>query len=148
MSGEAVSFEYRAALRDAQAAAREYGNPVRVNLRGEADVERDAYGSIKSRTTSAALPVKAAQIDYTPTQRKLEKAGLEQECDCVVWLAVQDMADLGVDFNRFEVSRTTVTILATPEETGGTLYELREKGRASQFANGYLHWTLGLRRRG
>jgi hypothetical protein len=149
MSGEAVLFEFRQAMRDAQAAAREYGNPVTLHLRqAEAGVSRDAYHGIYDRAGGADFPLKSPQIDYTPTKRQLEKAGLREDCEAVVWLTAQDLEDAGIDFNGLEQTRTTVTIGAIPGESGGAMYQLREKSRASPFANGYLHRTLGLTRRG
>jgi len=149
MSGEAVLFEFRQAMRDAQATAREYGNLVTLHLRkAEGAVSRDPYRSIKDRAGGTDFPFKSPQIDYTPTKRQLEKAGLREDCEVVVWLVAQDLEDAGIDFNGLEQTRTTVTIGAIPGESGGATYQLREKSRASPFANGFLYRTLGLTRRG
>jgi hypothetical protein len=149
VSGQAVLHEFRLALLDGQATAREYGNPVRVRLRGaESDVSRDPYRSIKARPTATVFDLNSPQMDFSPTVRRLEKAGLRQDCDLVVWLCVQDMMDRGISFDDFEVNRTTIDALALPGEDGGTSYQVREKAKACQFAVGYLYWTFGLTRRG
>jgi hypothetical protein len=143
----AVSFEYQAGLIDTQAMAAEYGQACTIHIRNEGQVARDDYGSIIGRPAdSVVMNLNAAMMDYQPTRRQLEKAGLREECDMTIWIAMQDFTDAGLAFDDLELKRMTVDIAPIPGETNGNRYEVQEKSRAGSYANGYLYITLGLKR--
>ena len=144
---DGVLLEYDHALYDAQAWAREYGIAVVIHVRGEPNVSRDDYNSIAGRPSdSVTLTLNAASVEYQPTRYKLEKAGLREECDATVWVAMQDLTDNGLAFDDLEVKRMTVDLQAIPGESNGNRYEIREKSRAGAFGPGFVYVTLGLRR--
>lgn len=145
----AVNLEYQHGLLDAQAMEMEYGKPVVIHVRGEAGVVRDGYGDIIGRPTDkVTMTQNAATIDYQPTKYQLEKAGLQQSCDVLVWVAAQDFIDNGLAFDDLETKRMTIDIQAIFGEVNGNAYEVKEKARAGSFANGYLYVTFGLTRLG
>lgn len=143
-----VQFEYLQALQDVQSSEREYGQPVVITIRGEEGVNRDSYGSIVGHTATGDVVMRqnAATIEYQPTKYKVEKAGLREECDVIVYVAMKDFTDLWLSFNDLEVKRMSVDIGSIPGEILGDHYEVREKSRAVAYGNGYLYVTLGLRR--
>ncbi|MGL4186626.1 MAG: hypothetical protein ACRCR4_12675 [Thiotrichaceae bacterium] len=142
-----VSLEYNDALRDTQATAWEYGQPVAIHIRGESDIAKDAYGSIKSRPTDFKnLKLNAMEITYSPTKYKLEKLGLREECDAVIKIAMLDLIEAGLTFRDLETKRMTVDILATPNETDGQRFEVADKLRSDAYGNGYLTVTFSLKR--
>ena len=147
IDGSRVLLEYNNALRDTQNTAREYGNPIVVWVRGEADVNRDEYGGIKSRDLGQQITMSTSTIDYEPSKYKLEKAGLRSACDVMIVTAMKDWIDEGLAFDDLEIKRMTVRISAAPGEANGTLYDVREKSRVNKFANGYLGISMGLSRR-
>ena len=142
-----VQFDYVNALVDAQAWESEYGQPVVIHVRGEPNVSRDDYGSITGRPTDLVTMIQnAATIEYQPTRYKLEKAGLREECEASIWIAMQDFMDKNLAFDDLDTTRMTIDIGAIPGESNGTAYEIKEKSRAGSFGNGYLYVTFGLRR--
>lgn len=147
ISPAGANLEYLHAMKDQQAVAHEYGNPVTITLPGETEVVRDAYGSISSRATEAILNMNAAQIDYQPSQRQRERAGLRETCDAIAYFSMQDWLDAGYRFDDIDCTRMLVRIDTIPGEETGTLYDVREKGRSMGFASGYLCITLGLSKR-
>lgn len=143
----AVTFEYQAGLIDTQAMAAEYGQACVIHVRAEGQVTRDTYGSIIGRPAdSVVMNLNAATMDYQPTKRQLEKAGLREECDMTIWIAMQDFTDANLAFDDLEVKRMTVDIAPIPGESNGNRYEVHEKSRAGAYGNGYLYITLGLKR--
>lgn len=143
----AVQFEYQNALLDTQAMEWEYGQGVSIHIRGEDEITRDTYGSIVSRPLDLYTMVQnAAEISYQPTRKQLEKAGLREETDAIIYVAMQDFIDKGLSFDDLEIKRMSIDIHAIPGEVNGTRYEVKEKSRAGAFGNGYLYITFGLRR--
>ncbi len=143
-----VHFEYQSALYDQQMTTHEYGQPIIIHIRYEGDVTRDAYSSIKSRPTdSHTLSWRASTIDYQPTERRMEKAGLRERADAIIYTAMQDWIDAGIAFDDIEIKRMYIEIAAIPGEVNGTTYEVKEKARAVPFGNGYLCISFGLSKR-
>lgn len=135
----AVSLEGLHAQQDAQEACRQYGQRIQVRLRAEQNVQRDEYKSIKARPTNktASGSFYAYPIQYQPTERQLEKAGLRERTDVAVWAPLLDFTDLGFDFKDIDATRSTVIV-------DGEEYQIKDKARASQFAGAWLYITLGL----
>jgi hypothetical protein len=144
----AVKLEYEAALADCQATEREYGADAVISIRREGQVSRDSYQSVSGHTDPAyeVLSQNVASIEYQPTKYKMEKANLREECQALVYVAMQDLIDHGLKFGDLDVKRMTVTIGAIDRETNGMRYEVTEKSRSGQIGNGFLYLTLGLKR--
>lgn len=142
-----VSLEYVHALQDAQAWEAEYGNPITIHVRSESGVTRDDYNSIVARQSDLLkIEINAATIDYQPSKYKLEKAGLREECDVMVHVAMQYFMDAGLAFDDLEPKRMTFVIGAIPGESNGARYEVADKCRAVPFGNGFLYIAFGLKR--
>lgn len=142
-----VGLEYYHALRDAQMTEWEYGQPVTIHVRDETDVTRDTYGSIVNRPSDiVVMNINAAMIDYQPSKYKLEKVGLRQECDVMIYIAIQFFTDVGLAFDDLEPKRMTIDIGAIPGESNGNRYEVVDKVRTVSFGNGYLYIAFALKR--
>ena len=143
ISPTGASFEALCAQQDVQAALREYGQTVTMHIRTEANVVRDNYNSIQDRPTDQT-PVTAVfcayPVQYQPSEKQLEKAGLREKVDVSIQTAVLDWTDAGWDFTKIDIKRTTVIV-------DGEEYEIRDKGRVSQFQNVWLYYSLGLSKR-
>ena len=120
----------------------ERGDLVKFNYRTEDDVDRDPYGSIEKRKTPAApLLFRAFPVEFSPSQKKLEKAGIVEECDVLIYTAMQDWRNNGIGFADIEfATRNTV-------ELQGESYEIKSKGLSSQFSDSFLYLTFGLVKR-
>lgn len=143
----AVGYEYRSALLDTQALEAEYGVAAIIHIRDEGNVTRDTYNSIMNRPTDLVTMVQnVATLTYQPTKYQMEKAGLREETDAMIYVAMQDFIDKGLAFDDLETKRMSVDILPSPGEANGTRYEVKEKARAGGLGNGFLYVTFGLRR--
>ena len=142
-----VSLEYQNALLDAQNTTHEYGIPIVVYLRGEAQVTRDSYGGIIARNIGSPIYLNADEVDYQPTERKMEKSGLREKCDVLIITAMKDWIDKGIGFDDIEIKRTTFSIPASPGEADGTLYDVKEKSRINRYGPGFLNISFGLSKR-
>ena len=144
---ESVQAEYVNALIDTQMVEAEQGQPIQINYRLEGQVTRDSYGSIVGRAAGLVVMAQnAASITYQPVRRELEKAGLREECEVIVYVAMKDFVDQGLTFDDLEIKRMTIEIGAIPFESNGNRYEVKEKAKAVSFGNGYLYVTFGLKR--
>lgn len=136
-----VSKEYADALIDAQSTCREYGILVFISLRGEVDVSRDKYNSVKQHhDVDTPLHFYGNPIQYQPSQKQLEKAGISEPVDVVAYTAMQDWIDHGFKWDDIDVVRTTVTIQ-------GNEMMVKAKGYYGEYGTGYLYITLGLVRK-
>ena len=143
ISPTGASFEALCAQQDVQAVLREYGAAITIHIRTEANVTRDNYGDIIARP-SDQTPLTAVfcayPVLYQPNEKQLEKAGLREKVDVSIQTAALDWIDAGWDFNKIDVKRTTVIV-------DGEEYEIKDKGRVSQFQNVWLYYSLGLSKR-
>jgi hypothetical protein len=137
ISREGVSEEKRDALIDTQMICQERGRLVKISLRDEQDITRDAYNSIKRRTNVAGLSCYAYPIEPSPTEHQMEKAGVKENVDSIIYTAMQDWIDAGLNYEDIEVIRSTV-------ELEGCRYQVKAKNQTSQFSDTYLYITLGL----
>lgn len=138
----AVDLELTHALLDAQLHCREYGQPVQIRVRDEGNITRDDYKSIRRRSTVMDLDrtFYAFPVEYSPSQRKLEKGGLKESSDVMIYTARQDWLDESLDFEQIDMTRTSVII-------EGTTFEIREKSRVNQIGTGFVYISFGLVRR-
>jgi hypothetical protein len=135
-----VSSELLDALQDVQDIAIERGTQIKISIRTEADVERDAYGSIKRLNTmeeNPALIVYAYPLEYQPTDRQMEKAGLRESTDAIAWIPTKYFLDAGITFNSIDMVRTTV-------EAKGVRFQITQKNQVSQFGDEWLYVTCAL----
>jgi hypothetical protein len=135
-----VYGERCAVLQDIWNTVQQYGLHAQVIIRKESNVTRDPYNSIQARADTTLYNFKAWPVEFNPTTKALEKAGIREACECVAWFAMKDFIDNGMGFDDIEIIRTTVKIL-------GNVYEIREKNQQTQVADAYGYLTLGLFKR-
>ncbi len=135
-----VQCERDDALRTVQQACQEYGMPLTLRIRKEADVRRDRYGSIKNRVEDFdEIVVNVLPYVVNPNRRDLEKAGLREYSEGLAYVATKDLTDKGFSFEALDAERTTV-------DFGGIQHRIVEKGNHSQFADAFLYVVLSLKR--
>lgn len=132
-----VYHETNCALMDAQNEINERGEQLKFILRGEGDLKRDRYNSIKAKNQKPKYFLKAFPITIDPSSRELEKAGLREEVDALVYTSMKEWSDQSVDFIDIEPEKMSVILR-------GETYEVREKGMVSQFSDTFLYLTFGL----
>lgn len=124
--------------KDIQTMMNEIGMPITINIREEANVRRDVYGSIKSWATAASsFTIGAYPYTHSPTQRQLEKAGMKEHHDLIVWTSMKEWLDRGLDPNGFDMERCTVI-------ADGMQWKIRERSHQNEFGNVEAYMVLGL----
>ena len=142
-----VPLEVADTLQDVQDANHEFGEPVTVNLRDEANVNRDRYGSVKSRLTAkSTLTVYVYPHDTNPNERKLQVAGLTEMSEALIWTPAKDWFDAGVDFFDIDVERTTITFDDASASGAKRTYRIIQKGRASELGGIHRYFTFSIKR--
>lgn len=137
MASLGAQLERCNALLDVQNICVEYGDVVRVWIRGETDVARDDYSSVKTRKTSTYIDVYAYPIETSPNQKQIEKAGLKERADVQIYTPMKSWTDASLTFDMIDITRASVDLQ-------GHKYRLKEKSLVSQFVDTYLYITLGL----
>jgi len=119
----------------------ELGALVRVVVRKEAQTGRDDFRSIKQLQESGAtvLSVCAMNIEYGPSSRTLERAGLRDDAEVSIWTPAKQWQDAGIEYRDIDLERTTV-------ELSGERWMLREKSRAVVIQGTAVFYTFGLTR--
>jgi hypothetical protein len=128
-------------LKDVKSMIDERGDFVKVIIREEGDVERDSYKSIKKRSFSQELNMKAYPIDIRPSQKQLEKAGIREQCEITIWTATADWNRQGLDFNAIEMGGRSTVVWQ------GNVYDIRDKNQVNQIIDSFGYITLGLVKR-
>lgn len=142
----AINLEAAGARQIAMDAAQQYGAPVKVILRSETDVARDSLQTIKKRSLPG-LDMKALPVERQPDARKLEKAGIREEVDVLIYIPILYFIDAGIindthlgdTFARIDTTRSTVIL-------DGTEFKIADKGLAVRIGQYPVHVTFGLRR--
>lgn len=134
-----VQLELTHALIDAQNAVNEYGTEFQFAVTEEADLTRDKYNSIKKRigSNSEVIDWKAYPVVFSPNSQRIEKAGLKEACDCMIYTAYKDWTDKDYDINSMDMTRLTVLM-------DGWSFRIKEKGYIDRFANSFLYVSFGL----
>jgi hypothetical protein len=142
----AVFLEASGARQIAMDAAQQYGTPIKLGLNSETDLARDSLQTIKKRPVPY-IDMKALPVERQPDARKLEKAGIREEVDVLIYIPILyfiergiiDDAHLGDSFARIDTTRSTVIL-------DGTEFKIADKGLAVRIGQYPLHVTFGLRR--
>lgn len=136
-----VQLERDQALIDVSAIVNEYGEDIVVYIRGESDVTRDKYKSLKrvsfATTTPVQYSLKAYPVEHSPNRMMMEKAGIREQCECIAWFATKDLTDNSLSFDFIENEKVTIII-------DGNDYGVSEKGKAVLYADAHLYTTFGL----
>lgn len=127
-------------LIDSQEIIKEYGTPITLRIRQENDITRDKYNSIKRRGSGdPALSLYAFPVIFSPTQKDLEKAGIKEQWDVVLYISNKTMIENSLTIDDIDTTRSTI-ILKDQK------YLIKEKNYNSMFQNNYLYITFGLRK--
>lgn len=135
-----VQLEVCEALTDVRDVMQEYGDDVDFFLQGETDITRDTYNSIKQDKITKNFTFKCYPITNNPTQQQMEKAGIFQKCDMMIYSATKDWTLNSKTINDIDVTRSMIVYQ-------GETYNIKEKNNVSQIGSTYLYITLGLSKR-
>jgi len=138
--GLCTTLEQCNALQDVYETALQYGDIVSVYIRNESDIVRDLYDDYKSGNIEPAvthIDMPAFPIQFQPTQRQLEKAGIKEKCECLIYTPLRAWTLNSLEFDDIDMTRSTV-------DYQGKKYVIKEKAQASQFTSVFLYITLGL----
>lgn len=133
---ECMRLDQCNALKDAQDMINQLGTDIVLETTNEQNVERDIYNSIKKRTV-VNYTFKTFPVNYSPTQDKLEKAGIRENVDVIVFLSAKDFSDNNIDYNDIDGTRWEVLL-------NGETYTIGDKNRINMFSDVYLNFVLGL----
>ena len=126
------------AITDIKSVIDERGNLIQIILRGEQNISRDAYNSIKSKSNiDTKYFFRSYPIEFNPNTKKLWAAGLREECDVLIYTAMKDWIDIGLGFSDIILNGNHSVVIE------GENYEIKEKALVSQFADTYLYISLG-----
>jgi len=140
---KATTMEQCGALRDVYESSLEYGDTIKVYIREEEDIRRDAYEDYKVGKTEpdiAPLTIPIFPPVPQPNRRQLEKAGIREDCEVLVYTPMYSWNLVSVDFEDIDMTRSTVVLK-------NTKYVIKEKGLASPFTDTHLYITLALKRK-
>jgi len=139
-----VQLEQFHALQDVQNLINEYGENVTINFHTESTIARDEYNSIKKFSTSTVDPTilfKGFPVQFNPTQKQIEKAGIKEQCDCLVYLSTKDFLDRNIDVVK-DLNLIKGQVIIRSET-----YNIKEKSLINQVGDKYTTITLSLTRR-
>lgn len=140
-----TDFETQAALLDAYCVAIEWGMSIVFRQRFETQVLRDRYNSVArynvaESVASLAVDMRTYPAQFSPTTRDIEKSGLRERTEVIIYIPAKYFIDNNIDFERITPEFCTFDIL-------GSVYEIRDKARQSQFRGVFLYYVFGLHKR-
>jgi hypothetical protein len=132
---------------DALDAAMQYGTPITFRPRKEIDVSRDTLGTIKKKSITPTFETWALPVERQPDARKLEKAGVREVVDVLIYTPIQSWIDaglvsddtLGKDFTAIDMIRDTVLL-------DGQEFKIADKGLSMRIGKFPVFITFGLKR--
>jgi len=127
------------ALKDAQSIVNCEGQYIEFILRDEDQVTRDIYNSIKQKTQSENIMIKAFPVTFSPSRQFLEKIGLREDVEVVIHTATQDWIDEGYTYDDIEIMRSTVHL-------NGNVYQIKEKTLTDYIGNNGIYIVFGLKK--
>lgn len=142
-----VYLEAQGYRQDALDAAMQYGTPVTFRPRKESDVSRDSLGTIKKKSITPTFETWALPVERQPDARKLEKAGVREIVDVLIYTPIQSWIDaglvedstLGIDFSRIDTIRDTVLL-------DGEEFKIADKALSTRVGKFPVYITFGLKR--
>ena len=126
-----------AELKDVKQVMDEQGASYILQLREEPEVTRDKYNSLKKRGTPNIMPAKTYPVGYNPSIYQIEKAGLRENVEVIIYTAMCDYINASVGFDDIEIKRSTVIL-------DSQRYEIRDKKKFGQIQDTWLYIILGL----
>ena len=126
------------ALRDVQYIMNDRGDIFYIFLRGESEVVRDKYNSIKTVNTTYDFSMYCYPFISNPTQDQMNKAGIYQKADAIVYTAYKSWTDNGYTINDIDTLRSTILY---DEQS----YQIKEKNNSNQIGDLLFKKTIFLR---
>jgi hypothetical protein len=136
-----IYLEQLYALTDIKGIVDERGMLIKVVLRKESNVTRDRYNSIEARQQDRIIWMKAYPVNFSPSMKQLEKAGIREQANVLAYTAMKDWMTAGVELDEIEFEGRSTVVLQGKE------YEIRERGQESQIGDSFAYITLGLFKR-
>lgn len=131
-----VQLERDCALEDAKDFIDERGDEITLNTNNENAVVRDSYGSIINRAPTQ-YTMNAFPVEFQPTDDQLEKAGIREKVDVIIYIATLDLTNNSIDHRSIDTTRWEIILK-------GDTYTIKEKNELNMFADTYLNVALGL----
>ena len=136
-------------LQDIKDEVDERGDHVYIDLRDEEDLTKDRYRNnvLKSQLRAGRLFLRAYPVEFRPSIYRLEKAGLRQETDCVIWTSMQDWIQAGIDFDNIEMRENPIEEIKNQRfsvKLQGSTWAIKEKALVLQVNDTFAYITLGL----
>ena len=135
-----IQLESELCSKDVQQTVNDYGQLIDVYLRHESTVTRDRYGSIKTFSAVPDFSIAAFPINVNPTSDQMEKAGLREKTDLILWTAQQDWTNNNIAFRDLDHERATFNY-------DGQMFILQTKNQTQKIGNVYMYFVLGLNKK-
>jgi len=106
-----VVLERNCALNDTKEIVDERGDQIIIRNRNDVNIVRSRYNSVKRRSRGAEtsapvdITINAFPIDFSPNRRSVERAGLREEADAIVWTAMRDWINNSLCLSLLEVEK-------------------------------------------
>jgi hypothetical protein len=143
-----VRQERNDALVDIEQMCRERGEEITLILNDEVNVDRGKYGGIEQRHAGQTLTLYAYPVEYAPSIRRLEKAGLREECNALCYLPSMSFKRLGIEFDNLTIGGAEgIDVRRSWAVVAGEKFEVREKAKVGPFSDYFEYWTLALFKR-
>ncbi len=131
-------LERNDALKEVQDIVNAEGVFVHIILRGESNVTQDEYKSVKNKAQLKSVWLKAFPIIDNPSKNEIDKIGLKEDTEIVIYTSMKDWIDKGYSFDDISLEYSTV-------KYDGATYKIRDKKRLDKIGNQYLYIVLGLK---
>jgi hypothetical protein len=118
------------------AVCKTYGVPVELFFESEANLIRDEYGSIVSRSTSTSKSFLCHPVEVNPSQKSMEKVGIRETVDILIYLSTYEWTLQGLGYKDLDLIRGMGAVL-------GENYKLEHRKLYSNFAGDYIYIVLG-----
>lgn len=132
----AIDFNYQCALVDVQCQINEVGLEVRIEDNQESTLARDKYRSIARNVSPTIITVYAYPADFNPNEKSIDRAGLKESVDIILWTPFKTWTDNNIAFLDIDLIRWEAII---SDES----YVIRDKALNGQLGSGYLYVVLG-----
>ena len=136
----AIDFNYQCALTDVECQVNEVGLELTFESIIESDLRRDKYRSVQRNIdvpTSRTLTVYAYPAIFSPNTKQIEKAGLFEPSDIIVYTPMKTWIDASFTFDNLDLIRWDVVV-------NDAVYHIEEKTRYGQLGSDYLYVVFGL----
>lgn len=135
----AMPFYSSNALIDTQYFCNLLGKQITIKLHTDATINKDSYGSIKSKQVNPGLTFYSYPLTYSPSQKQWEEAGLHEKVDVMIKTAMKTWNDYGYTMERLQ----SLDMIRAEIIIDGQRFEIKDKVLESQFFTTYLYVLIG-----